>query len=117
MKHTGRGTAEGGGNAAQICHNGLDSIAFAFDLRLETFHFVAVERVGDILRRVSKMEAFEVFLLTRRMLRVAMIAVEAEKLLRNLKKIEIGKKSREKRGIEAKCCRQRHAYAQFAHIG
>lgn len=36
-------------NTAQIDDDSLDTVAFAFDLGLKTLHFVAIERVGDIL--------------------------------------------------------------------
>lgn len=36
-------------NTAQIDDDSLDTVAFALDLGLKTLHFVAIERVGDIL--------------------------------------------------------------------
>ena len=36
-------------NTAQIDDDSLDTIAFAFDLRLKTLHLITIERVGDIL--------------------------------------------------------------------
>ena len=45
---TGRGTSQRLSHAAQIDNDSLDTVTLAFDLRLETLHFVAVEGVGDI---------------------------------------------------------------------
>ena len=36
-------------NTAEIDDDGLDTVAFAFDLGQEALHLVAIERVGDIL--------------------------------------------------------------------
>ena len=36
-------------DAAEIDNDGLDTVSFAFNLRLQALHLVAVERVGDIL--------------------------------------------------------------------
>ena len=44
-----RRTAEGMGNAAEVCNHGFNAVAFAFDLGLQTLHFVAVEGVGNVL--------------------------------------------------------------------
>ena len=41
-------------DAAQVDNNGLDAVAFAFNLRLKLLHLVAVEGIGDILRQSSK---------------------------------------------------------------
>ena len=37
------------GNTAKVDNDGLDTVAFAFNLRLDTLHFVTVEGIGDIL--------------------------------------------------------------------
>ncbi len=36
-------------DAAEIDNDRLDAVSLAFDLGLETFHLITVERVGDIL--------------------------------------------------------------------
>lgn len=45
---TGRGTSQRLSHAAQIDNDSFDTVALAFNLRLETLHFVAVEGIGDI---------------------------------------------------------------------
>ena len=50
---TRRGAAQGLGDATKVGYNSLDSITFAFDLRLQTFHLVAVKGVGNILLEIS----------------------------------------------------------------
>jgi len=45
---TGRGTSQRLSHAAQIDNDSLDTVTLAFNLRLETLHFVAVEGIGDI---------------------------------------------------------------------
>ena len=52
--HTGRRTAQGLGNAAEIDDDGLDTVPFALDLGLETLHLVAIEGIFLILRYVSR---------------------------------------------------------------
>ncbi len=39
-------------NAAKVDNNGLDAIPFTLDLRLEAFHLVTIEGIGDILKSV-----------------------------------------------------------------
>ena len=53
VRLTSRRAAEGMGHAGKIGNNSLDSITFAFNFGLHAFHFVTVERVGDILSRES----------------------------------------------------------------
>jgi len=36
------------GNTGQVGDNGFDSVTFALDLGHQTFHLVAIERVGNI---------------------------------------------------------------------
>ena len=42
------------GDAAQVDNNGLDAVALAFDLGLETLHLVAIEGVADIAADVDE---------------------------------------------------------------
>lgn len=50
---TRRITAQGVCDAAQIDNHGLYSVALSFNLGLDAFHLVAVERVGDIATDVD----------------------------------------------------------------
>lgn len=53
--HTSWRAAQSLANVVQVDNNGLDPVAFAFDLGLQAFHFVTVEGVGNILQHeVSK---------------------------------------------------------------
>lgn len=56
-------------NIAQIDDDGLDTIALAFNLGLETLHLVTVEAVGDILALSDRAIYSHCVLRTRRMLR------------------------------------------------
>ena len=55
---TGRWSRKRLRNTAQVDNNSFDTIAFAFNLRLKTLHFVAIERVGDILLLTSAKGAY-----------------------------------------------------------
>ena len=46
---TRRGSRQRLGDTAQIDDDSLDTVAFAFNFGLETFHLVAIEGIGDIL--------------------------------------------------------------------
>jgi len=65
-------------NTAEIGNDSLDAVAFALNLRLDTLHLVAVEGIGDILQCGLAGHAvnLQIRMLTRRILRVAMIAVK-----------------------------------------
>lgn len=68
-------------NTAQIDDDSFDTVAFAFDLGLKALHLVAIEGVGNILTwEISKRRTGpgKGGLLTRRMLRVAMVAAKLE---------------------------------------
>ena len=70
-------------NTAQIHDDSLDTVAFAFDLGLKALHLVAVEGIGDILSgRSANSSHFSggEGILTRRMLRVAIVAAKLEKI-------------------------------------
>ncbi len=67
------------GNAAEVGNDGLDTVALALDLGLETLHLVAVKGVGHILQNeLAGCRETGAVMLTRRMLTVAMIAVKLE---------------------------------------
>lgn len=71
--------AERGSNAAKVDDNSLDAVSFPFNLGLKTFHLVAVERVGDILKSLLAGSHRKFLgLLTRRILRVAIMAAVVE---------------------------------------
>ncbi len=65
-------------NAAEIGNDSLDAVSFTLNLGLDTLHLVAIKGVGDILEGGSTFYAddCQVRMLTRRILRVAMIAVK-----------------------------------------
>ena len=107
-------------NAAEVCNDGLNTIAFALDFGLQTLHLVAVEWVGNILQCVSKnKQGYIVESLTRRMLTVAMIAVlmlEIQKASRffckgrETKRTVVGAAEEEldMRGLSTFVCRLKH---------
>lgn len=49
MLHTGWWPAQRVGDTAKVDNDGLDTVAFSFNLGLQPLHLVAVEGVGDIL--------------------------------------------------------------------
>jgi hypothetical protein len=70
-------------NAAEVGNDSLDAVPFTLDLGLDTLHLVAVKRVGNILcyESVGHGGNSQLQMLTRRILRVAMIAVKLEEFL------------------------------------
>ena len=76
--HTSWWTGKGLGDATEIDDDGLNTVAFAFNLGLQALHLVAVERVGDILILVSVGSRYSPRRKphTRRMLMLAMVAAK-----------------------------------------
>ena len=94
------------GYTAEVDDNGLDAVSLSFDFRLETFHLVPVEGIGDILeemvRRIPSYAGRE--RLTRRMLRVAIVGSQIKYCSRKMQIFC----SLELDGETAKGCRKRH---------
>ncbi|KUI56281.1 hypothetical protein VP1G_10837 [Cytospora mali] len=54
LDQVGARTSEGLGDAGQVDNDGLDTVALAFDLGLETLHLVAIEDIANIATNVEK---------------------------------------------------------------
>ena len=79
LKGTGRdrtrwGTAQRLSNATEVDDDCLDPVALSLYFRHESFHFVPIKGVGDILRNVNSGTNKDLERLTLRILRVAMVA-------------------------------------------
>lgn len=48
LDEVGRRSTQGFGNRFEVDDNGLDTVALAFDLGLESLHLVAIEGIADI---------------------------------------------------------------------